>query len=79
MMSPSEASTHTWWSNGLAPTEASFANYLGSIATPAADKEIFLAEGYAHLDPLTAEDNDAVPVIADWVNRLLQRKLLEGL
>jgi pimeloyl-ACP methyl ester carboxylesterase len=66
-------------SNGLAPTEASFAGYLGSIATPAADKEIHIVEGYAHLDPLTAEDNEAVPVIADWVNRLLQRKLLGSL
>jgi hypothetical protein len=63
-------------SNGLAPTEASFAGYLNSIATPAVDKQIHISEGYAHLDPLTAEDNDAVPVIVDWVNRLLQRKLL---
>jgi len=66
-------------SNGLAPTEASFQGYLSSIATPAADKEIFIAEGYAHLDPLTAANNEAVPVITDWVNRLLQRKLLGGL
>lgn len=63
-------------SNGLAPTEASFQGYLSSIATPAADKQIFIVEGHAHLDPLTAADNDAVPVIADWTNRLLQRKLL---
>lgn len=63
-------------SNGLAPTEASFQSYLSSIATPSADKEIFIAEGYAHLDPLTAENNVALPVITDWVNRLLQRKLL---
>jgi hypothetical protein len=65
-------------SNGLAPSEASYQGYLSSIATPSADQEIFIAEGYAHLDPLTAEDNVAVPVIADWVNRLLQRKLLES-
>ncbi|HTF35496.1 MAG TPA: hypothetical protein VK714_17555 [Myxococcota bacterium] len=63
-------------SDGLAPTEASFADYLGSIATPAADKEIFIAEGYAHLDVLTAKNNVAVPHIVAWVNRLLQRKLL---
>jgi hypothetical protein len=63
-------------SNGLAPSEASFSGYLGSIATPTADKEIFIAEGYAHLDPLTAKGNAAVPPITDWVNRLLQRKLL---
>jgi hypothetical protein len=65
-------------SNGLAPTEASYQSYLGSIATPTADKEIFIAEGYAHLDPLTARPNLAVPVISDWVSRLLQRKLLES-
>jgi hypothetical protein len=63
-------------SNGLAPLESSFQGYLSSIATPAADKQIHISEGYAHLDPLTATNNDAVPVIVDWVNRLLQRKLL---
>lgn len=63
-------------SNGLAPLESSFATYLGSIATPAADQEIALLEGYAHLDPLTARDNATVPVMTDWINRLLVRKLL---
>ena len=63
-------------SDGLAPTEASFADYLGSIATPAADKQIFIAEGYAHLDVLTAKNNIAVPYIASWMSQLLQRKLL---
>jgi hypothetical protein len=65
-------------SNGLAPSEASYQSYLASIATPTADKEIYIAEGYAHLDPLTAKANLAVPVISDWVSRLLQRKLLES-
>jgi hypothetical protein len=63
-------------SNGLAPTEASFADYLASIATPEADKQIFLAEGYAHLDVLTAKNNVAVPHIVSWMSQLLQRKLL---
>jgi hypothetical protein len=63
-------------SNGLAPLESSFATYLGSIATPAADKEIALLEGYAHLDVLTARNNATVPVLTDWINRLLVRKLL---
>lgn len=63
-------------SNGLAPSESSFATYLGSIATPPADKEIALLEGYAHLDVLTARDNATVPVMTDWINRLLVRKLL---
>ena len=64
-------------SRGFAPTPSAFADYLGSIATAAADKQVVIAEGYAHLDPLTAQDNVALPVITDWVNRLLQRKLLE--
>jgi hypothetical protein len=64
-------------SNGLTPLASNFASYLASIATPTADQEIAILEGYAHLDPLTARDNGAVPVIADWINRQLVRKLLE--
>jgi pimeloyl-ACP methyl ester carboxylesterase len=63
-------------SNGLAPTEASFSDYLNSIATPAADKQIFIAEGYAHLDVIMAKNNAAVPQIVSWMSQLLQRKLL---
>jgi len=63
-------------SNGLAPVESSFASYLTSIATPPADEEIHIIEGYAHLDMITAKKNDAVPYITDWVNRLMVRKLL---
>jgi hypothetical protein len=65
-------------SNGLAPSEKSYATYLGSIATPASDQEIFISEGYAHLDVLTAKRNAALPTLTSWVNRLLQRKLLAG-
>lgn len=64
-------------SNGLTPEPKSFAGYLGSIATPAAWKEVHILEGYAHLDPITAADNEAVPLIEDFVNRVQQRKLLE--
>jgi pimeloyl-ACP methyl ester carboxylesterase len=63
-------------SNGLAPLESSFAPYLASIATPAADEEVHIIEGYAHLDMIAAKKNDAVPLITDWVNRLMVRKLL---
>lgn len=63
-------------SNGLAPLESSFATYFGSIATPVADKRAVIIEGHAHLDTLTAHDNAAVPVITDWVNEQLVRKLL---
>ena len=63
-------------SNGLAPEAKSFDRYLDSVATPEADQEVHILEGYAHLDLLTARKNDAVPLIEDWVNRLLQRKLL---
>lgn len=66
-------------SNGLAPLESSFANYLASIATPVEDQQIEILEGYAHLDPLTATRNAAVPVVTDWVNRLQVRKLLSSL
>ncbi len=62
-------------SNGLTPTPDSFADYLGSIATPAEDKEVVILDGYAHLDVGTATGNATVPVVADWVNRLLARKL----
>ncbi|MCG8590819.1 MAG: hypothetical protein MJE66_16125 [Proteobacteria bacterium] len=66
-------------SNGLTPTPESFASYLGAIATPDEDKEIVIAEGYAHLDVLTAADNSVLPAVTDWLNRLLQRKLLGSL
>jgi pimeloyl-ACP methyl ester carboxylesterase len=63
-------------SNGLAPEAKSFDGYLGSIATPAADQRVVILEGYAHLDPISARDNLAVPAITDFVNELIQRKLL---
>lgn len=66
-------------SNGLAPLESSFAGYLGSIATPPADQEIVLLEGYAHLDLILARQNAAVPPIRGWISGLLQRKLLGDL
>lgn len=64
-------------SNGLTPEAKSFDRYFDSIATPAADKRPVILEGYAHLDPINASDNLAVPAIVDFVNELLQRKLLE--
>lgn len=36
-----------------------------------------ILQGYVHLDPIDARDNLAVPEIVDFVNELLQRKLLE--
>ncbi len=66
-------------SNGLAPLESSFAGYLGSIATPPADQEIVLLEGYAHLDVVLARQNAAVPPIRDWILGLLRRKVLGDL
>ena len=64
-------------SNGLAFQPSSFASYLGSIATPAQWKQVAIIPGYAHLDLITADHNDAVPIITDWVNRVQQKKLLE--
>jgi len=62
-------------SNGLAPLPSSWNSYFASIATPAADKEIAIVEGYAHLDLLTAKANEAVPIMKDWIVRLIVRKL----
>lgn len=61
--------------NGLTPLATSWNSYFGSIATPAADKEIALIEGYAHLDLLTAKDNDTVPIVKDWIVKLIGRKI----
>lgn len=57
-------------SNGLATTEDAFADYLGSIATPPADQQVRILEGYSHVDVLTAEQNEAVPIIQTWVESL---------
>lgn len=62
-------------SNGLTPLPASWNGYFGSIATPAADKRVAIVEGYAHLDLLTARDNDSVPILRDWISELIVRKL----
>ena len=61
-------------SNGLAPTEASFADYLGSIATPASQQRIEILEGYAHVDVLTAAENEAVPILVEWIAGLTRRR-----
>ncbi len=45
-------------------------SYLGSIATPPAWKEVHILEGYAHLDVTSAEHNEAVPLIADFIRRV---------
>jgi pimeloyl-ACP methyl ester carboxylesterase len=63
-------------SNGLAPEPKSFRRYFDSIATPDEDKRVLILEGYAHVDPTIATDNEAVPAIIDFVNELLQRELL---
>ena len=57
-------------SDGLAPEPRSFASYLGSIATSAEWREVHVVEGYAHLDVINAEQNEAVPLIADFVGRV---------
>jgi pimeloyl-ACP methyl ester carboxylesterase len=62
-------------SNGLTQVPASWNSYFNSIATPAADKETAIIEGYAHLDLLTAKHNDAVPIIERWIAKLIGRKL----
>ena len=61
-------------SNGLAPSEQSFADYVDS--TDSGDVELVIIEGYSHLDVISAAENDAVPPIIDWINRLRIEKLL---
>jgi hypothetical protein len=56
--------------NGLTPEPKSFASYLESIATLAAWQEVHIVPGYAHLDVVSAEDNEAVPLIADFIRRV---------
>ncbi len=63
-------------SNGLTPEPKSFATYLGSIATPDEWKEVHIVPGYAHVDVTTAEHNEAVPLIADFIRRV--RKIPPG-
>jgi hypothetical protein len=57
-------------SNGLAPEPRSFASYLGSIATPEEWQEVHIVEGYAHLDVINAEQNEAMPLVADFIRRV---------
>ncbi len=61
-------------SNGMTPEPKSFADYLDSIATPPHEREVVILEGYAHADVVMAERNEAVPVIADWIERQAKRK-----
>ena len=63
-------------SNGLAPEPKSFQRYLASIATPPADEHIVILTGFAHLDVISARNNPAVPAVVDFVNEIVQRKLL---
>jgi hypothetical protein len=56
--------------NGLAPEPRSFSSYLDSIATPARWKEVHIIPGYAHLDVVSAKENEAVPLIADFIRRV---------
>jgi hypothetical protein len=55
-------------SNGLAPSVSSFDTYLDSIATAPADTHVCILDGYAHVDPLTARNNESVALILDMVD-----------
>lgn len=60
-------------SNGLTPTESSYDDYLGSIAST--DTRVVILEGYSHLDVLSAAENEALPPLAAWILRLRIQKL----
>lgn len=64
-------------SNGLTPTESSFDDYLGSIAST--DTEVVILEGYSHLDVLSAAENEALPPLAAWILKLRIQKIFESL
>jgi pimeloyl-ACP methyl ester carboxylesterase len=63
-------------SNGLTPTESSYDDYLGSIAS--ADTEVVILEGYSHLDVLSAAENEALPPLAAWILKLRIQKIFES-
>jgi hypothetical protein len=60
-------------SNGLATEPKSFDRYLASIATPDEDQSVVILEGYAHVDPTIARDNEAVHAIAEFIDELVLR------
>jgi pimeloyl-ACP methyl ester carboxylesterase len=65
-------------SNGLAPEPKSFNRYLASIATPEENQSIVILEGYAHVDPTIATDNEAVDAIATFVGEVEDQKFNES-
>ena len=56
--------------NGLTPTVNSYNVYFGSIATAAGNKKAFILPGYAHVDPLIAHTNEAVPLIVSFLQQI---------
>ena len=57
-------------SNGLTPEPKLVRGLPGSIATPEEWRQVEIIEGYAHLDVINAERNEAVPLIADFIERV---------
>jgi len=65
-------------SNGLTPEPKSFSRYLASIATPPSEQRVHIIGGYAHIDVLTATDNEVVPLVEDFTTEIQQQKLLSN-
>lgn len=65
-------------SNGLTPEPKSFSRYLSSIATPVGEQRVHIIEGYAHVDVLTATQNEVVPLVEDFTVEIQQQKLLSN-
>jgi hypothetical protein len=55
-------------SKGLTSAASSFDTYLDSIATAAADTHVCILDGYAHVDPIAAADNESAVLILDMVD-----------
>jgi hypothetical protein len=56
--------------NGLTPTVTAYNTYFNSIATAAGNKKAFILPGYAHVDPLIAHTNEAVPLIVNFLQQI---------
>lgn len=61
----------------VAAAARTVASCLDSIATPAAWKEVHSVPGYTHIHVIDPADNQAVPLIADFMRRV--RRIPPGL
>jgi len=56
---------------GLIRSPGAAAYYLSHISTPRTEVSVHIMKGYYHLDIVTATPNPAVPLILEWLNRVV--------